>query len=318
MFLLLLATMSAAEPAKPSKYQATVLREPAGDAYYHIAFAAEGFQAGEKAAFVRQVERLADAIRVQPVFAKHTKQFKLSAVWVASKDSGACQEAVWDAWEKEWKPQKTTRGTAFHSFYHLERQTYKLTNFHAVRAAHAAAGWDVDVLVVLVNRAEFGGSALCPGQVAVEAYWTHKDTARPFDYDAKKDEMPAGLVVMGLGDAGGLVVHELGHAVAGLGDEYVSTQKANLREQNRQWAAYHPNVSDTPDRTKLKWKDLFGKDGVGAYEGAMDRAKGLYRPWDDGCLMGDRDQRQRFCPVCERAIHQAIDKAAAAKGKSGN
>ena len=86
----------------------------------------------------------------------------------------------------------------------------------------------------------------------------------------------------------GLLIHELGHAVAGLGDEYVSTlQSQPAGSRIKEWASYHPNVSDTPDRTKLKWKDLFGKDGVGAYEGAMDRAKGLYRPWEEGCLMGD-------------------------------
>lgn len=318
MPLLLLTALLAAEPAKPPKYQATVLREPAGPAYYHIAFAAEGFQAGDRAEFRRHAEQLADVIRVQPVFARHARRLKLSAVWVESKDGGACQEAVWDAWEKDWKPEKTTRRTAFGSVFHTQRFMYKLTNFHAVRAAHAAAGWDVDVLVVLVNRADPGGSALLPGDVAANAYWAHKDTARPFDYEAKKDELPTGLVALGLGgDTTGILVHELGHAVAGLGDEYVTTGKANPREQNKDWAARHPNVSATPDRTRLKWRDLLGKDGVGVYEGAMDRVKGLYRPWEAGCLMGEHTASgARFCPVCERAIHRAIDGAVAAAAKS--
>jgi hypothetical protein len=44
---------------------------------------------------------------------------------------------------------------------------------------------------------------------------------------------------------------------------------------------------------------------VGAFEGAMYRAKGLYRPTVD-CIMFTRD-RVGFCPVCRRTIERVID-----------
>lgn len=55
--------------------------------------------------------------------------------------------------------------------------------------------------------------------------------------------------------------------------------------------------------------ELLGKNEyagkVGAYEGAMYVAKGLYRPGVD-CLMFEMTEA-RFCPVCSRAIERIID-----------
>lgn len=44
---------------------------------------------------------------------------------------------------------------------------------------------------------------------------------------------------------------------------------------------------------------------VGAFEGAMYEAQGLYRPSVD-CIMFTRDE-VGFCPVCSRAINRVID-----------
>ena len=44
---------------------------------------------------------------------------------------------------------------------------------------------------------------------------------------------------------------------------------------------------------------------VGAFEGAMYEARGLYRPTAD-CIMFTRDE-VGFCPVCLRAIERVID-----------
>jgi hypothetical protein len=44
---------------------------------------------------------------------------------------------------------------------------------------------------------------------------------------------------------------------------------------------------------------------VGAFEGALYSARGLYRPSAD-CIMFTRDE-VGFCPVCRRAIERVID-----------
>ena len=45
---------------------------------------------------------------------------------------------------------------------------------------------------------------------------------------------------------------------------------------------------------------------VGAFEGAMYEAKGLYRPEVD-CIMFTRNPTS-FCAVCEHAVGRAIDR----------
>jgi hypothetical protein len=44
---------------------------------------------------------------------------------------------------------------------------------------------------------------------------------------------------------------------------------------------------------------------VGAFEGALYEAKGMYRPQGD-CIMFTRDE-VGFCAVCRRAIEKVID-----------
>jgi hypothetical protein len=63
-------------------------------------------------------------------------------------------------------------------------------------------------------------------------------------------------------------------------------------------------------REQRQWDERFlgslpHADAVGAFEGAMYEARGLYRPEAD-CIMFTRD-RVGFCRVCRRAIGQVID-----------
>ena len=68
-------------------------------------------------------------------------------------------------------------------------------------------------------------------------------------------------------------------------------------ERRASWSpplAHHPFLRAEPH---------YGR--VGAFEGSLYEAKGLYRPQAD-CIMFTRDPVP-FCAVCRRAIEQAID-----------
>lgn len=68
-------------------------------------------------------------------------------------------------------------------------------------------------------------------------------------------------------------LHEFGHTFS-LMDEYDGGNKLPYKE-------YMPNVSNTNDLSKIKWKHFIGKQGyesVGAYEGGLYTNKGIYRP----------------------------------------
>ena len=94
-------------------------------------------------------------------------------------------------------------------------------------------------------------------------------------------------------------------------DEYEKFS-AGIQARRRALRASHaPEAQmDSLFREELAWGKPFlagqeygGK--VGAFEGAGYRAKGLYRSSTD-CIMFTRN-RDRFCPVCSRAIERVID-----------
>jgi len=112
--------------------------------------------------------------------------------------------------------------------------------------------------------------------------------------------------------------HEFGHAFAGLGDEYFSSEVAYNDMYPKGMEPWEPNITALLDTTKVKWGDLV-KPGtpiptpddsiyngaVGCFEGAGYSAKGLFRPSRD-CRMLSK-KLVPFCPVCRRAIERMID-----------
>ena len=115
-------------------------------------------------------------------------------------------------------------------------------------------------------------------------------------------------------------VHELGHGMSYLADEYVG----NVSYNDMYPAGIEPvepNITRELDPSKIKWKAFLSKDilmptsknrlengepVVGAFEGGGYLAKGIYRA-EEKCLMGTADPNQKFCAACKRGIEQMID-----------
>ncbi len=99
-----------------------------------------------------------------------------------------------------------------------------------------------------------------------------------------------------------VALHELGHAVFGLADEYEGPGSAPGASGPGEPAA--PNLSLVGDPALVKWRDLVTADGsVGCYEGADRVSTGVYRP-SPRCLM--RSVHDPFCPVCRMAITRTL------------
>ncbi|HHI69025.1 MAG TPA: hypothetical protein ENJ97_06840, partial [Planctomycetes bacterium] len=87
--------------------------------------------------------------------------------------------------------------------------------------------------------------------------------------------------------------HELGHSFGLLADEYGGSGTYTGPEPRQ------PNV--TADKTgKTKWPLWLGYNGVGLFEGAMYRNKGIWRP-KYACLM-----RSLYKPLCEICVEQIL------------
>lgn len=94
------------------------------------------------------------------------------------------------------------------------------------------------------------------------------------------------------------VIHEFGHAFAGLGDEY---QSAQSHAQGSGPVRECVNVSATEERASVPWRHWLEArhPGVGVYEGASGRPKGAWRPTSTGCVM---ESSEAFCIVCREAL----------------
>jgi len=115
-----------------------------------------------------------------------------------------------------------------------------------------------------------------------------------------------------------VLIHELGHALTGLADEYYSSSVSYIDYYPEGVEPTEPNITALLDPRDIKWKHLIKKGTpiptpkspefrgvVGCFEGAGYKAKGLYRPCLD-CVMFSL-RTSDFCPVCLEAVERSID-----------
>lgn len=147
-----------------------------------------------------------------------------------------------------------------------------------------------DIIILICNTPKYGGGGI------YNFYCTVNNKGKKSDY---------------------VIVHELGHLMAGLGDEYF-TSEVSVRD-------YYPEGIEPvePNLTTLvafekKWKDMLDSvtpiptpdkkqynNILGVYEGGGYVAKGVYRPWRN-CTMKDPIYNN-FCPVCTKTIIETIN-----------
>ncbi len=96
------------------------------------------------------------------------------------------------------------------------------------------------------------------------------------------------------------IVHEWGHAFAGLLDEY--TFGAADREKG--FGTRGPNISETEEPAEVPWAHFLERKvkGVGIVEGGAGVAKGRWRPTVSSCAMGAAGSLSGFCPVCRERV----------------
>ena len=90
------------------------------------------------------------------------------------------------------------------------------------------------------------------------------------------------------------IVHEWGHAFAGLSDEYID-------HVHRGSAQDGINVAGTEDPKSVPWRHWLEADapGIGVYEGAGGMQRGAWKPTTGGCRM---ENGRRWCKVCAEAL----------------
>lgn len=240
----------------------------------------EGYSASEKEKFTEACQKFAGEFFSYSPYKENASRFNIRAVWAPSMESGVTLpgEHIW----------RNTVAKA--QFYTFGSERYQMIeDFQGLRdiAAHVP----YDHIYVLSNTQKYGGGGIY-NFYGISA--AHHPT-----------------------QTGKIYVHEFGHVLLGLGDEYIGNTSYN--------DMYPPDVEPWEEnlttRTNLAskdWEKMIAPstpvptpvtekyaNTIGIYEGGGYVSKGVFRPYPT-CLMKEFSTDQ-FCPVCSHAIQKQID-----------
>lgn len=245
-----------------------------------LVFLPEGYTRQEMGKFMGDVARMTDILFAAEPFASRKSDFNIYAVKVPSVQSGT-----------DVPGERIYRNTAFSStFYTFDVSRYLTTT--DMKGIHdAASRLPYDHIIILVNSERYGGG----GFYNFLTILTTDNSLTPQ-----------------------VLVHEFGHAFAGLADEYYTSEVAYKEYYSLKTEPWEPNITTMVDFER-KWKDQIShktpvptprdekfNDTLGAFEGGGYVAKGIYSPMMD-CRMKS-NTAEGFCPVCKQAIVKAIDR----------
>ena len=244
-----------------------------------VAILAEGYTLQEIQTFYEDADIACKSIFDHEPFKSMKKRFNVVAVASPSTDSGVSVPRL-----NEWK--HTAFGSHFSTFY---SDRYLTTS--RVKAIHdALAGIPYEHIIILANTEEYGGGGIYNSYTLTTA---HHPMFRP------------------------VVVHEFGHSLGGLADEYFYDNDVMTDTYPLDIEPWEQNISTQVDFA-AKWKDMLSENTpvptpaevsenypTGVYEGGGYSAKGIFRPAEN-CRMRTNEY-PAFCPVCQRALRRIIE-----------
>lgn len=271
------------EPFTPRYETFDVVYNGAPEHRVDIVVLPEGYAAGERAKFEEACARFAEAMFHYAPYSELKASFNIRAVWAPSSDSGVTipGEHIW---------RNTACGANFNTFDSERYQTVS----DQQRLRDLAAHVPYEYIYVLSNTQKYGGGGIF-NFYGISAAHNEGFTAK-------------------------IYIHEFGHLLMGLGDEYVGTTAYDDTMYNKQLEPWEPNLTTLVDfARKPMWQQLLdpatpiptpsteGDDRqVGVYEGGGYASKGIYRPAKQ-CLMNSFRGVESFCPVCQAAIRSYVE-----------
>lgn len=285
---------------------------------------ADGYTQDQRGKFEHDVERLSSALLTTEPFARHRDSISVRGLFVASDESGISnpRKGVW---------RSSAYGLSFNAF-DSDRYVLALDD-RSLREAAAQAPYDA--LILLFNERKYGGGGIYnlwatvasdtevapyvfvhefghsfagladeyySSQVAYEQFNPHG--VEPWEPNVTALLDPARLKWKDLVAASTPLPTPWGQAAYDAMDvEYQKKRKAliDAKSSEEEAEALMREVKAT-SAPMLRGEPHFGN--VGAFEGAMYEAKGLYRPEVD-CIMFTRNPTA-FCRVCERAVERVL------------
>ncbi len=177
----------------------------------------DGYTAAERVKFERDARRLVDTLFATSPFKERERDINVWGLCPAAAQSGVSRPS-------QHVYRRSPLGTTYDAF---DSERYVLT-FENRAFRDIAANAPYDAVEILVNNATYGGGGIFGlySTVAAGSAWA------PY-----------------------IFVHEFGHHIAGLADEYYTSDVAYLPAADRV-EPWEPNATALLDPAALKWKDL--------------------------------------------------------------
>lgn len=219
----LLASLPSQKPDGVDVIRATAAGSPASDLLltgpaterYDLLLVAEGYAADEAERFREDAQRFQHVLLHTAPFARLRDRLNIRALFLASPEAG-----VPDPRRGFWP--RTSLGLHYNSLG-LDRYVV-VTEEHRLR--EAIAGVPYDLPIILLNSDKYGGGGVYRQWAVVAA------RAEFAEY---------------------IFLHELGHALAGLGDEYFTSEVPYLPDAEAP-EPWQPNVTRIRELSRLKWR----------------------------------------------------------------
>ena len=204
-------------PAPPAGRLLTIQKSGDSSVKLDLLILGDGYTADQCGKFERDARRLVDVLWTTSPFNERRRDINVWGLCPPSPQSGITRPS-------QHAFRRTPLGTTYDAF---DSERYVLT-FDNRAFREIAANAPYDVVEILVNAATYGGGGIYGlySTVAADSVWA------PY-----------------------IFVHEFGHHLAGLADEYYTSDVAYLPTAERV-EPWEPNVTALLDRGRLKWKDL--------------------------------------------------------------
>ncbi|MFF3225781.1 M64 family metallopeptidase [Nocardia suismassiliense] len=261
-------------PAPRSAVQAdvvTIQQTGPSSQRFDLVFVGDGYTSSQLDVYKQHAVNRWNEIAQVEPFKTYKNSFNVWAVNVVSQQSGVDND-----------PRGTMRNTALDMTFWCGGTERLLCVNETKALQYARLAPEVDQVVALANTTKYGGAG---GKVATSSG--------------------------GNAQSGQIVVHELGHSVAGLADEYdYPNDRYTGREPREVNASTY--TSAQMQQNKAKWYQYLGKaspDGgvVGTYEGAVYHKRGVYRPTQNSLM---RSLGREFNLIGLDAMKAAIERKA--------
>jgi hypothetical protein len=246
---------------------------------FDLVFIAEGYTAGQIEKFRADAKRFTDYLFAQAPFNQLIESINVWVVEPVSENEGPSNPG-----KGYWNNSPTHS-----SFYTFGIERY-LTTSRFKRVMDIAANAPGDLVYILANSSEYGGGGI----------YNH--------YCLTTTDHELSNIVF---------IHELGHGLAGLGDEYYTSDVAYQNFYPLNVEPWEPNLTTLVDFSK-KWGNLMNKstpiptpldeaymNQIGVFEGGGYMEKSVFRPYID-CRMKS-NEAPGFCPVCQKIIISIIE-----------